>query len=31
MLAILQAIEQWHPYLIGRKLKVKTNHDSLNY
>jgi hypothetical protein len=31
MLAILHAIKKWHPYLIGRHFKVKTNHDSLKY
>ena len=31
MLAILHAIKKWHPYLIGRHFKVKTDHDSLKY
>ena len=31
MLAILHALKQWHPYLIGRHFKVKTIHDSLKY
>ena len=31
MLAILHALKQWHPYLIGIHFKVKTNHDSLKY
>ena len=31
MLAILYALKQWHPYLIGRNFKVKTIHDSLKY
>ena len=31
MLAILDAIKKWHPYLIGTHFKVKTNHDSLKY
>ena len=31
MLAILHALKQWHPYLMGRNFKVKTNHDSLKY
>ena len=31
MLAILHALKQWHPYLIGRHSKVKTDHDSLKY
>jgi hypothetical protein len=31
MLAILHAIKQWRPYLMGRHFNVKTNHDSLKY
>ena len=31
ILAILYALKQWWPYLIGRHFKVKTNHDSLKY
>ena len=31
MLAILHALKQWRPYLIGRHFKVKTYHDSLKY
>ena len=31
MLAILHSLKQWHPYLIGKHFKVKTNHDSLKY
>ena len=31
MLAILHALKQWHPYLIGRHFKVKTYHRSLKY
>jgi hypothetical protein len=31
MMAILYALKRWHPYLIGRHFKVKTNHDSLKY
>jgi hypothetical protein len=31
MLAILHAVHKWHPYLIERHFKVKTNHDSLKY
>jgi hypothetical protein len=31
MLAILHALKKWHPYLMGRHFKVKTNHDSLKY
>ena len=31
MLAILHALKQWFPYLIGRHFKVKIDHDSLKY
>ena len=31
MLAILHALNQWHPYLIGIHFEVKTGHDSLKY
>ena len=31
MLAILHALKQWCPYLIGRHSKVKADHDSLKY
>ena len=31
MLAILHALKQWHPYLIGIHFKVKNDHDSLKY
>ena len=31
MLEILYALNKWHPYLMGRHFKVKTNHDSLKY
>ena len=31
MLAILHALKQWRPYLMGRHFKVKTDHDSLKY
>ena len=31
MLAILHALKQWNPYLIGRNFKVKIDHDSLKY
>jgi hypothetical protein len=31
MMAILHALKKWHPYLIGRHFKVKTDHDSLKY
>ena len=29
MLAILQALKQWRPHLMGRHFKVNTDHDSL--
>jgi hypothetical protein len=31
MMALLHALNQWCPYLIGRHFKVKTYHDSLKY
>jgi hypothetical protein len=31
MMAILHALKKWHPYLIGRHFKFKTDHDSLKY
>ena len=31
MLEILHSLKQWHPYLLGRHFKVKTDHDSLKY
>ena len=31
MMAILHALKKWCPYLIGRHLKVKIDHDSLKY
>ena len=31
MLAILHALKQWRPYLIGRHFTVKIDHDSLKY
>ena len=31
MLAILHALNKWHPYLMGRPFKVKLDHDSLKY
>jgi hypothetical protein len=30
-MTILHALNKWHPYLIGRHFKVKTDHDSLKY
>jgi hypothetical protein len=31
MMEILHALNKWHPYLIGRHLGVKIDHDSLKY
>jgi hypothetical protein len=31
MLEILHASKKWHPYLMGRHLKFKIDHDSLKY
>ena len=31
MLAILHALKQWRPYLMGRHFKVKIDHDTLIY
>jgi hypothetical protein len=31
MMEILHELNKWHPYLIGRHFKVKTDHDSLKY
>jgi hypothetical protein len=31
MLAILHAIKQWRPYMMGRHFKVITDHDSIKY
>jgi hypothetical protein len=31
MMVILHALKKWHPYLIGRHFKVRTDHDSLKY
>jgi hypothetical protein len=31
MMAMLHALKQWNPHLIGRQFKVKIDHDSLNY
>ena len=30
-MSILHALKKWHPYLIGRHFKVKTDHDSIKY
>jgi hypothetical protein len=31
MLAILHAVELWHPYLLGQRFQIKTDHQSLKY
>ena len=31
MLAILHAIELWHPYLLGQRFQINTDHQSLKY
>jgi hypothetical protein len=31
MLAILLAVNLWHPYLFGKRFQIKTNHQSLKY
>ena len=31
MLALILVIQNWRPYLLGRKLIVKTDHRSLKY
>jgi hypothetical protein len=31
MLAILHAVELWHPYLLGKRFQIKTDHQSLKY
>jgi hypothetical protein len=31
MLAILHVIDLWHPYLLGQRFQIKTNHQSLKY
>jgi hypothetical protein len=31
MIAIIHALNKWHPYLIDRHFKVKTDHHSLKY
>jgi hypothetical protein len=31
MLAILHAVDLWHPYLLGQWFQIKTDHQSLKY
>jgi hypothetical protein len=31
MLEILHAVELWHPYLLGQRFQIKTDHQSLKY
>jgi hypothetical protein len=31
MLAILHAVDLWHPYLLGKHFQIKTDHQSLKY
>ena len=31
MLAILHAVDLWHPYLLGQQFQIKTDHQSLKY
>jgi hypothetical protein len=31
MLAILHAVDLWHPYLLGKHFQIKTDHHSLKY
>jgi hypothetical protein len=31
MLAILHVIDLWHPYLLGKHLQIKIDHQSLKY
>jgi hypothetical protein len=31
MLAILHAIDLWHPYLLGKRFQIKIDHQSLKY
>ena len=31
MLAILHVIDLWHPYLLGKRFQIKTDHQSLKY
>ena len=31
MMAILHAVQKWHPYLLGNHFCIKTDHQSLKY
>jgi hypothetical protein len=31
ILDILHAVNLWHPYLLGKRFQIKTNHQILNY
>lgn len=31
MLAVLLAVKNWHPYLIGRHFSIKTDHQNLKF
>jgi hypothetical protein len=31
MLAILHVVDLWHPYLLGKRFEIKTDHQSLKY
>jgi hypothetical protein len=31
MLAILHAMDLWHPYLLGKRFQIKIDHQSLKY
>jgi hypothetical protein len=31
MLAILHVMNLWHPYLLGKRFQIKTDHQSLKY
>jgi hypothetical protein len=31
MLDILHGIDLWHPYLLGKRFQIKTDHQSLKY
>jgi hypothetical protein len=31
MLAIFHVVDLWHPYLLGKRFQIKTDHESLKY